>query len=55
MKPTIKYILDNAQVGFQGGRCTVEQRYDIRVLNEKYIEHQKCIYHNFIDFKKTFD
>ena len=55
MKPTIKCILDNAQVDFQEGRGTVEQICNIRILNEKYIEHQKWIYHNFIDFKKAFN
>ena len=27
----------------------------LRILSEKYIEHQLPVYHNSIDFKKAFD
>ena len=47
--------LDDAQVGFQQGRSTTEQICNLRILSEKYVEHQKPMYHNFIDFKKAFD
>ena len=55
MKPTITRELDDAQVGFQEGHSTVEQICNLRILPEKYLEHQKPIYHTFIDFKKAFD
>ena len=55
MKPTIKRELDDAQVGFQQGRSTTEQICNLRILSEKYLEHQKPLYHNFIDFKTAFD
>ena len=29
--------------------------WDIRILGEEYISHQKELHHNFIDFKKAFD
>ena len=37
------------------GRSTVEQIFNIRVLGEKYLQHQQDLYHVFIDFKKAFD
>ena len=29
--------------------------YNLRILCEKYLEHQQDLYHVFIDFKKAFD
>ena len=55
MTPTIKRVLHDAQAGFQQGRSTTEQFCNLRILSEKYLEHQKPLYHNFIDFKKAFD
>jgi len=55
MKPTIKEALDDAQAGFQEGRSTAEQVCNLRILSEKYMDHQLPVYHNFIDFKKAFD
>ena len=34
---------------------TTEQLFNLRVLVEKYLEHQNELFHNFIDFKKAFD
>ena len=48
-------ILAEEQAGFRAGRSTMEQVFNCRVLIEKHIEHQKELYHNFIDFKKAFD
>lgn len=55
MKPTIKKELDDAQAGFQEGCSTTEQICNLRMISEKYMEHHKPLYHNFIDFKKAFD
>jgi len=55
MKPTAREIINEAQAGFTKGRGTVEQIGNVRTINEKYIEHQNYVYHNFIDFKKAFD
>ncbi|XP_063598641.1 uncharacterized protein LOC134775115 [Penaeus indicus] len=55
MKPTIKRELDDAQARLQEGRSTTEQICNLRILSEKYQEHQKPLYHNSIDFKKAFD
>ena len=48
-------ILEEEQAGFRAQRSTTEQICNLRLLLEKYLEHQKELYHNFIDFKKAFD
>ena len=40
---------------FGAGLSTVERIFDCRVLIAKHLEHQRNLYHNFIDFKKAFD
>ena len=40
---------------FGAGRSTVEHIFDCRVIIAKHLEHQRSLYHNFIDFKKAFD
>ena len=37
------------------GRSTTEQIFNLRILMEKYQQHQQDLYHVFIDFKKAFD
>ena len=34
---------------------TTEQIFNLRILCEKYLQHQQDLYHVFIDFKKAFD
>ena len=48
-------LLAEEQAGFRARRSTVEQIFNCRVMIEKHLQHQKDIYHNFIDFKKAFD
>ena len=48
-------LLNEAQPGFTEGHGTVEQISNIRLINEKYIAHQRYVYHNFIYFQKAFD
>ena len=36
-------------------RSTTEQIFNLRILCEKYLQHQQDLYHVFIDFKKAFD
>ncbi len=55
IKPKVKEILEDTQAGFQEGRSTTEQICNLRILSEKYMAHQKPLYHNFIDFRKAFD
>ena len=33
----------------------MEQVFNCRIMAEKHIQHQKNLFHNFIDFKKAFD
>ena len=55
LKRKAEEILSEEQAGFRAGRSTVEQIFNIRILNEKCLQHQKMLIHNFIDFKKAFD
>ena len=55
LKPQAEEIIAEEQAGFRTGRSTTEQIFNLRVLMEKYQEHQQDLYHVFIDFKKAFD
>ena len=48
-------ITEDKQAGFRAGRSTTEQIFKLRILYEKYLQHQQTLYHVFIDFKKAFD
>ena len=48
-------IIKEEQAGFRAGRSTTEQIFNLRVLCEKYLQHQQELYHVFIDFRKAFD
>ena len=36
-------------------RQASEQIFNLRILCEEYLQHQRDLYHVFIDFKKAFD
>ena len=55
LKPLAENIIAEEQAGFRAGRSTTEQIFDVRILCEKYLQHQQHIYRAFIDFKKAFD
>ena len=55
LKPQAEEIIAKEQAGFRPNRSTTEQIFNLRVLCEKYSQHQQDIYHVFIDFKKAFD
>ena len=55
LKPRAENIIAEEQAGFRVGRSTTEQIFNLRVLCEKYQQHQRDVYHMFIDFKKAFD
>ena len=55
LKPLAENIIAEEQAGFRHGRSTIEQIFNIRILCEKHLQHQRNIYHVFIDFKKAFD
>ena len=48
-------IIAEEQAGFRAGRNTTEQIFNLHILCEKYLQHQRDIFHVFIDFKKAFD
>ena len=48
-------IVAEEQAGFRAGRSTTEQIFNLRILYEKYLQHQQDLYHVFVDFKKAFD
>ena len=55
LKPQAEEIIVEEQAGFRAGRSTTEQIFNLRILCEKYFQHQQNLYHVFIDFKKAFD
>ena len=55
LKPQAEKIIAEEQAGFREGRSTTEQIFNLRILCEKYLQHQQDLYHVFIDFKKAFD
>ena len=55
LKPQAEKIIAEEQAGFRAGRSTTEQIFNLRILYEKYLQHQKDLYHVFIDFKTAFD
>ena len=55
LKPQAEKIIAEEQAGFRPGRSTTEQIFNLRILSEKYLQHQQDLYHVFIDFKKAFD
>ena len=55
LKPQAEKIIAEEQAGFRAGRSTTEQIFNLRILCEKYLQHQQDLYHVFIDFNKAFD
>ena len=55
LKTKAEELLAEEQAGFRAGRSTTEQIFNCRVLIEKHLQHQRDLFHNFIDFKKAFD
>ena len=55
LKPQAEKIIADEQAGFRAGRSTTEQIFNLRILYEKYLQHQQDVYRVLIDFKKAFD
>ena len=55
MKPQAEKIIAEELARFRAGRSTTEQIFNLRILCEKYLQHQHDLYHEFIDFKKAYD
>ena len=56
LRPQAEEIIAEEQARFRAaGRSTIEQILYLRILREKYLQHQQNLNHVFIDFKKPFD
>ena len=55
LKSQAEKIIAEEQAGFRAGKNSTEQIFNLRILYEKYLQHQQNLYHVFIDFKKAFD
>ena len=55
LQPQAEKIIAEEQAGFRTERSTTEQIFNLRILGEKYLQHQQNLYHVSIDFKKAFD
>ena len=55
LKSAAERLLSEEQAGFRPGRGTREQIINCRILVEKHLQHEKSLFHNFIDFKKAFE
>ena len=55
LQPQAEEIIAEEQTGFRAGMSTTEQIFNLRILCEKYLQHQQNLYHVVIDFKKAFD
>ena len=55
LKPEAEKIIAEEQAGFRPGRSTTEQIFNLRILCERYLQHQQDLYPVFIDFRKAFD
>ena len=55
LQPQAEEIIAEEQAGFRAGMSPTEQIISLRILGEKYLQHQQNLYHVFIDFKKAFD
>ena len=55
LKAKAEEVLAEAQAGFRPGRSTVEQIFNGRVITEKHLQHQRDLFHNFLDFMRAFD
>jgi len=55
LKPQTEKIIAKEQAGFRERRSTTEQIFNLRIICEKYLQHQQDLYHIFVDFKKVFD
>ena len=55
LKPQAEKIIAEEQAGFRAGRRITEQIFNLRILCEKYLQHQQDLYHVVIGFKKALD
>ena len=49
LKPQAEEIIAEEQAGLRAGRSTTEQIFNLRILWEKYLQHQQNLDHVFVD------
>ena len=54
LKSQAEKIIKEEQAGFRAERSTTVHIFILRILCEKYLQHQQSLYHVFLDFKKAF-
>ena len=55
LKLQAEKIIAEEKADFRAGKSTTKQIFNLRILCEKYPQHQQDLYHVFIDFKKAFN
>lgn len=55
LKKYAEEAMSEEQAGFRKERGTMDQIFVIRQLSEKYVEMNRTLYNNFIDYKQAFD
>ena len=55
LKPQAERIIAEEQAGFGSGRSAIEQVFNLRILCERYLQHEQDLFHVFVDFKKAFN
>ena len=55
LTPQAEEIIAEEQAWFRAGRSPTEQIFNLKIICEKYLQHQQNLYHVFTDFKKAFD
>ena len=55
LKAKAEELLTEEQAVIRPGRITVEHIFNSRVITEKHRQHQRDLFHSFIDFKRVFD
>ena len=45
-------IIKEEQTDFTAGRSTTGQNFNLRILFEKYLQHQQNLHYVFVDFKR---
>ena len=50
LKPQAEKIIAKEHASFRAGRSTTEQIFNLRILCEKYLQHQQDLYHVFTRF-----
>ena len=55
LKPQAEEVIKQEQAFFRAGKGITEQIFNLRILCEKYLQHQQRLYHLFVNFKKAFD